>query len=164
MARSPDTILGDYPVGYGKPPKNHQFKPGKSGNPKGRAKRTPTAAELLDREAARLVTIKTGNSQRKIPKREAILRRVLDMAMQGDLARARLVLPHLFRPRRRCPRARSCLAYRRRRTRRHANPPRSPNRKGNRTWMTSPCNRRFELRCRPWLGTIFSCSTVWSIP
>lgn len=97
MARSPDTILGDYPVGYGKPPKNHQFKPGKSGNPKGRAKRTPTAAELLDREAARLVTIKTGNSQRKIPKREAILRRVLDMAMQGDLAAARLVLPHLFR-------------------------------------------------------------------
>ena len=29
---------GDYQVGFGKPPKHAQFKPGKSGNPKGRPK------------------------------------------------------------------------------------------------------------------------------
>jgi hypothetical protein len=31
----------EYPIGYKKPPPGHQFKPGKSGNPKGRPKRTP---------------------------------------------------------------------------------------------------------------------------
>jgi hypothetical protein len=31
---------GDYQVGYGKPPKHTQFKPGKSGNPQGRPKGT----------------------------------------------------------------------------------------------------------------------------
>ena len=29
---------GDYEVGYGKPPKKHQFKPGQSGNRQGRKK------------------------------------------------------------------------------------------------------------------------------
>ena len=29
----------DYDVGYGKPPKNRQFPPGQSGNPKGRRSR-----------------------------------------------------------------------------------------------------------------------------
>ena len=30
--------MSDYEVGYGKPPRKSQFKPGQSGNPKGRPK------------------------------------------------------------------------------------------------------------------------------
>ena len=30
--------VADYEVGYGRPPKNSQFKPGQSGNPRGRRK------------------------------------------------------------------------------------------------------------------------------
>lgn len=38
MARS-RTPGGDYKVGFGKPPEEHQYKKGQSGNPDGRKKR-----------------------------------------------------------------------------------------------------------------------------
>jgi hypothetical protein len=44
------------------------------------------------KEAARLVKVKTGNSVETITKHEAIIRRLLQMAMEGDIAAARLVL------------------------------------------------------------------------
>ena len=37
----------DEDVGYGKPPKANQFKPGKSGNPKGRPKGARSEATML---------------------------------------------------------------------------------------------------------------------
>ena len=38
QAEQPTTAPKQYEVGYGKPPKSTQFKPGRSGNPKGRTK------------------------------------------------------------------------------------------------------------------------------
>jgi hypothetical protein len=40
---------GDYEVGYGKPPKHTRFKPGQSGNPKGRPKASKDFRSLLHR-------------------------------------------------------------------------------------------------------------------
>ena len=37
---SDDKTLDDYEVGYGKPPKNTQFRKGVSGNPRGRPKKS----------------------------------------------------------------------------------------------------------------------------
>jgi hypothetical protein len=40
-------------VGYGRPPVQHRFQPGKSGNPRGRPKASPDLAELAARELSR---------------------------------------------------------------------------------------------------------------
>ena len=96
MTRDRNTPPGDYPVGYKRPPPASRFKKGQSGNPKGRPSGAPTTSELFAREAGRLITIKSGDKLRQIPKREALVRRLIDMALQGDLAAARLALPHIF--------------------------------------------------------------------
>ena len=51
MAKLPKNVP-DYAVGYGKPPQHSRFKPGRSGNPKGRPKGQPTASETFMREAS----------------------------------------------------------------------------------------------------------------
>jgi hypothetical protein len=81
-----------YDVGYGRPPVHSQFPPGQSGNPAGRRKGQPTPNEIFMKEAARLVKIKRGDTVETITKFEAIVRRMLQLAMEGDIAAARLVL------------------------------------------------------------------------
>ena len=75
----------------GCPPKAHQFKPGQSGNPKGRPKGVPSLQEALARKAARFVKVKQGEEIVKVPKIVALARRVFAKALEGDLAAARLV-------------------------------------------------------------------------
>ncbi len=56
----------EYDVGYRKPPENRRFKPGSSGNPKGRPKRQPPSAEdlyaILDEE----ISVRQGNRVRRM--------------------------------------------------------------------------------------------------
>jgi hypothetical protein len=85
-------MRGDYEVGYGRPPVHARFKPGNSGNPAGGRKPRLTPQEVLTKEAARLVKVKTGDTIETITKHEAVIRRLLQMAMEGEIAAARLVL------------------------------------------------------------------------
>jgi Family of unknown function (DUF5681) len=93
MATSkPPKPPGQYDVGYGRPPIDSRFQPGQSGNSAGRRKGQPTANEIFTKEAARLVKIKRGDTVETITKFEAIVRRMLQLGMEGDIAAARLVL------------------------------------------------------------------------
>jgi hypothetical protein len=88
--KSPKASSSDS-VGYRRPPKQHQFKPGQSGNPKGRPKGTPTLQEVMVREAAKHVKLKQGDKIIVVPKLEALARRVFNKALEGDLAAARMI-------------------------------------------------------------------------
>jgi uncharacterized protein DUF5681 len=73
-----------YPVGHGRPPVEHQFKPGQSGNPNGRPKGARSfAAELRD-ELADLVLIKDGDTAVELTRQRAIVRVVVNAALGGD--------------------------------------------------------------------------------
>lgn len=85
-------IKPEYAVGYGRPPTHSRFQPGQSGNPAGRRKGHPSAGEVIMKEAARLVKVKQGDNVETITKHEAIIRRLLQSAMEGDIPAARLVL------------------------------------------------------------------------
>ena len=77
---------GDYEVGYGKPPKKHQFKRGQSGNPKGRKKkltRVPDIATALDRVLSREMMINDNGQTRKVDVLEAMILNLLGFWYAG---------------------------------------------------------------------------------
>ena len=71
-------------VGYKRPPTHSRFKPGQSGNPKGRAKGSQNLRTIFDKIMREQVTVREGGKLRKISKAEAILRSLVLGAMRGD--------------------------------------------------------------------------------
>jgi len=91
MSENPGKVSPNDAVGYGRPPKQHQFKPGQSGNPKGRPKGAPTLQEIMAKEVTKHVKIKQGENIVSVPKLEALARRVFAKALEGDLVAARMI-------------------------------------------------------------------------
>jgi hypothetical protein len=87
-----DKNKSDYAVGYKKPPRHTQFKPGKSGNPKGRPKHSMTFADLLQEQLSKNVTVTVGNEVRKMPLLEAIAIKHASKAASGDPKSTQIVL------------------------------------------------------------------------
>ena len=86
----------DYKVGYGKPPKEHRFKKGQSGNPKGRPKGALNIATVIDRVLREQVVITENGERKTISKLEASVKQVVNKAASGDL-RAFQQVPSLAR-------------------------------------------------------------------
>lgn len=83
---------GDYPVGFAKPPETGQFKPGRSGNPKGRRKPALSIDELVEAELNQMTAVKLGGEVVKLSKREALAKRIVSEALQGDRHAQKLAL------------------------------------------------------------------------
>jgi len=84
-----------YKVGYGRPPEHTRFLPGKSGNPRGRPKAQPSAEALLLEEASKLIKVKSGDKILKVSRLRALMRKLIDLSLQGNMAALRLVVPYL---------------------------------------------------------------------
>ena len=75
----------DYDVGYGKPTKHSRFKPGQSGNPKGRPKRARNFKTDLREELEAPITITEGGQSRVVSRQAALIKRTTEKALNGDL-------------------------------------------------------------------------------
>ena len=88
-----------YDVGYGKPPTDTRFKPGQSGNPKGRPKGSKNKRpgmheermkDLILDEAYRDITIREGHRSVTIPMAQAVMRSLAVNAAKGQHRAQRL--------------------------------------------------------------------------
>ena len=84
MAKTKDN--NEYKIGYKKPPKEHQFKKGRSGNPKGRPKKSKNFSEDLFEELNEMMTIKENGKTKPITKQRALIKKILALALQNDTA------------------------------------------------------------------------------
>lgn len=79
-------------VGYGKPPRQFQFKKGQSGNPKGRPPGSLNVATILARTLREKVTVTENGRRRTITKLEAAVKQIVNKAAAGDAAAIKFLL------------------------------------------------------------------------
>jgi hypothetical protein len=85
--------MSDYEIGYGKPPRNGRFKPGVSGNPKGRPKRGPLVAEeIISRVLNAPMTYHDRGRAKIATRQELVIKQLVDRAVAGDPLAAEDVL------------------------------------------------------------------------
>jgi Family of unknown function (DUF5681) len=73
-----------YAIGYGKPPVSGRFKPGVSGNAKGRPNNSKNLKTLIRQALTAKVSIREGSSNRRVSKIEGVVLRQLDSALKGE--------------------------------------------------------------------------------
>ena len=83
---------GSYEVGFSKPPRSTQFKPGQSGNPAGRPHGAKNFATALEDELRAPVTVTENGKRKRISKREVIAKHLVNKAASGDLKAIPLLL------------------------------------------------------------------------
>ena len=84
--------MGRDKVGYGRPPKANQFKPGKSGNPKGRPKGSLNLVTDLAAELSEQITVREDGRTRRLSKQRALIKSLLAKGIQGDVRAAAAIL------------------------------------------------------------------------
>ncbi|MDE2133249.1 MAG: hypothetical protein KGJ49_01465 [Alphaproteobacteria bacterium] len=74
-----------YDVGYGKPPKDRQFKPGQSGNPNGtRKKKSPAMASIMQAAFAERVRIRVNGKSKTVTRKELMIEQLVAKTLKSD--------------------------------------------------------------------------------
>src|SRR4029077_16114926 len=85
-------------VGPGRPPKEYQFKPGQSGNPKGARRKpgsiAPDLKALFERALSTKVTLRQGEKEKIITKAAAGIEQLVNQFAKGDRHARRDVFAH----------------------------------------------------------------------
>ncbi len=79
-------------VGYGMPPREHQFPPGRSGNPNGRPKGAKNESTILREILGRKIVSRLEGRSRKITILEGILLRITEDSLKGNTKSAAFLL------------------------------------------------------------------------
>ncbi|XWN33582.1 MAG: DUF5681 domain-containing protein [Devosia sp.] len=87
MSDEQDTSQTDT-VGYGRPPKAHQFKPGQSGNPQGRRKGSKNFKTILEAIASTKHPVRTDGEVTHKSMLDIVLMQTGAKAMKGDVKAA----------------------------------------------------------------------------
>ena len=85
-----------YEVGYRRPPASGRFRPGTSGNPRGRPKGSRNFITLLEQELNKTISVTENGRKRKLTRLQAIVKRMVSSALAGD-QRALLNLLEIMR-------------------------------------------------------------------
>lgn len=75
----------EYPVGRGRPPVHTRWKPGQSGNPRGRPKGSRNVRTVLEEALKKQIQIRDGERTRSMSKLECIVTITVNRAAQGDI-------------------------------------------------------------------------------
>lgn len=75
-------------VGYKRPPKASRFKPGQSGNPKGRPKNARNLKTEFLEELSEVIRVREGDREMKISKQRAFVKALVAAAIKGDMRAA----------------------------------------------------------------------------
>src|SRR4051812_14031149 len=73
-----------YDIGYGKPPRHAQFKPGQSGNSKGRPKNRPNVNDAIRNVLGSTVQVTIKGKPRNVTRLEAMLWKQSEEANKGN--------------------------------------------------------------------------------
>jgi hypothetical protein len=91
-SRSSSKDSGDYAVGNCRPPKETRFKPGQSGNPKGKAKGSLSIGAQIEKQLQRKISVTENGVKRRLPLQEVMLASIAAKAVKGDLKAAEFLI------------------------------------------------------------------------
>lgn len=74
----------DKRIGYGRPPEHTKFKPGQSGNPKGRPKGSKSLESLIQRELEKDAQVRTEEGVKTYKRRDLIAKQIVRGATAGE--------------------------------------------------------------------------------
>ena len=91
MANNNSKSASSYEIGYRKPPKSTQFKPGQSGNPSGKKKAPKSNDQIFqDILSTKLKVTKNGDTK-QVETREIIAQQIINSAAKSDMPAIRLL-------------------------------------------------------------------------
>ncbi|HEY2885167.1 MAG TPA: DUF5681 domain-containing protein [Rhizomicrobium sp.] len=88
----PPTTAATDEVGYCRPPKSSQWKPGQSGNPTGKKKGVNNFGTQLQKVLSKVVKVKIGGKAKKLTYIELMVNALFQHGMEGDTKNAAFAL------------------------------------------------------------------------